>query len=213
VLATLGDDPDEDGDAGVGATRAALAAPVGSFRVIDGDDVRRLLVAFRLADHVPDEAGLAEAGFLTPGIPALDAGASPETAPVPVPAGRGAESSPGTPGRGSLPRTGRLPASAPESSGPPPGGAIGGLVGVPGRGASRGRYGGRLPDWIWGWRGLTLAAIAAFLVALGLAFLVGRAATGGAPPTEASVVRVVDGITFTRQLRGPRLPPGRGVPA
>src|SRR4051794_35206187 len=93
VLATLG----EDDESGAGATRAALGAPVGSFRVIDVDDLRRLLVAFRLGDHVPDHARLADAGFLAPETPALQAGASPETAPVPVPAGRRGGSSPASP--------------------------------------------------------------------------------------------------------------------
>jgi hypothetical protein len=191
VLATLGDD-----EAGTTGTCAALTAPVGSFRAIDGDDLRRVLVAFRLGEHVPDEARLAEAGFLAPDTPALRAGASPETAPVPVPAGRDSASSPG---RTPLPATGRLPASAPESSGPPSGRAIGGLVGAPRREA-RGRRGGPLPAWVWGWRGLTLAAVAAFCVALGLAFLVGRAATGTGPAPDPSATRVVDGITFTRQV-------------
>jgi hypothetical protein len=219
VLGTLGED---DVDAGAGAARAALKAPVGSFRVIDVEDLRRLLLAFRLGDHMPDDARLAEVGFLAPGTPALLAGASPETAPVAVPAD---EPSPRTP----LPATGRLPSSAPESSGPPapgssgppapgssgppapggrspglpaPGGAIGGLLAGPRRAgrAARGRYGGSLPDWVWGWRGLTLAAVAAFLVALGLAFLVGRAATGGDPQPDPSASRTIDGITFTRQV-------------
>ncbi|GLZ45084.1 hypothetical protein Acsp06_12690 [Actinomycetospora sp. NBRC 106375] len=203
VLATVGDD-----EAGVGATRTALTAPVGSFRVLDVEDVRRLLAAFRLGDHVPDGTKLAEVGFLAPGTPALEAGAVPETAPVPVPTSRSSDSSPGTssspgssgsPGRTPLPATGRLPASAPESSGPLRGGAIGGMVSAPGR-AGRSRYGGRLPDWVWGWRGLTLAAVAAFLVALGIAFLVGRAATGGSAEPDPTATRVVDGITFTRQV-------------
>ncbi|MHC1560331.1 hypothetical protein ACR9E3_15355 [Actinomycetospora sp. C-140] len=194
VLATVGDD-----EAGIGATRTALTAPVGSFRVIDVEDVRRLLAAFRLGDHVPDGTKLAEVGFLAPGTPALEAGAVPETAPVPVPTSRSSDSSPGSSGRTPLPATGRLPASAPESSGPPRGGAIGGMVSAPGR-AARSRYGGRLPDWVWGWRGLTVAAVAAFLVALGIAVLVGRAATGGSPEPDPTATRVVDGITFTRQV-------------
>jgi hypothetical protein len=57
-----------------------------------------------------------------------------------------------------------------------------------------------MPDWVWGWRGLTVAAVAAFLVALGLAVLVGRAAVGGDPPADAAVTRVVDGVTYTRQV-------------
>jgi hypothetical protein len=66
---------------------------------------------------------------------------------------------------------------------------------------ARSRYGGSLPDWVWGWRGLTLAAVAAFLVALTLAFLVGRAATGGdEPDPDPSATRTVDGVTFTRQV-------------
>ena len=200
VLGSLGED---DVDAGAGAARAALKAPVGSFRVIDVEDLRRLLVAFRLGDHVPDAARLAEAGFLVPETPALKAGAVPETAPVPVP-GPADPPSPIPSARGPLPATGRLPtpSSAPESSGPPPGGAIGGLLAGPRRAgrAARGRYGGALPDWVWGWRGLTVAAVAAFLVALGLAFLVGRAATGGDSGPDPSATRTVDGITFTRQV-------------
>lgn len=209
VLATLG----EDDDTGTGATRAALTAPVGSFRVVDGEDVRRLLVAFRLADHVPDPARLADAGFLPPGTPAVETGVVPETAPVPVPTDGVSASR-----RGPLPRTGRLPAvsadpsgpeasgpppgGAPESSGPPTGGAIGGLIGASARSgaAARRRYGGSLPDWVWGWRGLTLAALAAFLVALGLAFLVGRAATGDGGAADPGVTRVVDGVTYTRRV-------------
>ncbi|PVZ14437.1 hypothetical protein [Actinomycetospora cinnamomea] len=175
----------------------ALVAPVGSFRVVDVEDLRRLLAAFRLGDHVPGPAELADAGFLDPETPAVHAGAAPRTAPVPV-----QEQSPSVPG---LPPTGRLPANAPESSGPPQGGAIGLLAG-PGRArragrAARARYGGSLPDWVWGWQGLTVAAIAAFLLALGLAFLVGRAATGGGEPTpDPSATRTVDGVTFTRQV-------------
>jgi len=190
VLGTRDDDA-----VGAGDTRSALVAAVGSFRVIDVEDLRRLLVAFRLGDHVPDAARLAEAGFLDPGTPAVHAGASPETTPVPVPDER--SSSPPAP----RPATGRWPASAPESSGPPAGGAIGLLAG-PGRRArvARGRYGGSLPDWVWGWRGLTAAALAAFLVALGLAVLVGRAATGGGPEPDPSATRTVDGVTFTRQV-------------
>lgn len=217
VLGTLGED---DVDAGAGAARAALKAPVGSFRVIDVEDLRRLLLAFRLGDHVPDTARLAEAGFLAPETPALQAGASPETTPVPVPADA---PSPVPAARTPLPTTGRLPSSpatsvapseparsepsvhrpaVPGSSGPRPGGAIGGLLAGPRRAgrAARGRYGGALPDWVWGWRGLTLAAVAAFLVALGLAFLVGRAATGGGGEPDPAATRTVDGITFTRQV-------------
>ncbi|MEJ2889929.1 hypothetical protein [Actinomycetospora aeridis] len=193
-------------------TRAALTAPVGSFRVIDVADLRRVLVAFRLGDHLPDEARLAEVGFLTPETPALQAGASPETTPVPV-QDAGAAVPAGTAERPSLPPTGRLPASAPESSGPPVApfrsgggdsrGAAGGIGGLAraGRAArkARGRA-GRLPDWVWGWRGLTVAAVAAFLVALGLAFLVGRAADVGDPPADPSATRVVDGVTYTRQV-------------
>ncbi|MDD7917004.1 hypothetical protein [Actinomycetospora callitridis] len=207
VLGTLGED---DVDAGAGAARAALKAPVGSFRVIDVEDLRRLLLAFRLGDHVPDTARLAEAGFLAPETPALQAGASPETTPVPVPSD---SPSPVPAARTPLPATGRLPSSpatsvAPSesslsgSSGPRPGGAIGGLLAAPRRAgrAARGRYGGALPDWVWGWRGLTLAAVAAFLVALGLAFLVGRAATGGGGEPDPAATRTVDGITFTREV-------------
>ncbi|MEJ2860468.1 hypothetical protein [Actinomycetospora flava] len=201
--------------------RSALTAPVGSFRVLDVADLRRLLVAFRLGDHVPDDARLAEAGFLTPDTPALQAGAAPETTPVPVqdasssqPDSRPdspSDSRPDSPSDSrpaGLPPTGRLPASAPESSGPPPeprprtgssGGGIGALARA-GRSARSGRYGRRAPEWVWGWRGLTLAAVAAFLVALGLAFLVGRAATGGDPPADPSATRVVDGVTYTRQV-------------
>jgi hypothetical protein len=212
VLGTLGED---DVDAGAGAARGALKAPVGSFRVIDVEDLRRLLLAFRLGDHVPDTARLAEAGFLAPETPALQAGASPETTPVPVPS----DAPPPVPAaRTPLPATGRLPSSpatsvdpsgssesassVPAPSGPRPGGAIGGLLAGPRRAgrAARGRYGGALPDWVWGWRGLTLAAVAAFLVALGLAFLVGRAATGGGGEPDPAATRTVDGITFTRQV-------------
>ncbi|WP_433787255.1 hypothetical protein ACQPX6_10585 [Actinomycetospora sp. CA-101289] len=195
----------DDGGAGDGPddTRAALVAPVGSFRVIDVEDLRRLLVAFRLAEHVPDAARLAEAGFLDPETPAVHAGAAPETAPVPVPDDGPADTSGSR--HGSLPRTGRLPSTAPESSGPPSGRAIGLLAG-PGRAGraarvARSRYGGSLPDWVWGWRGLTVAAVAAFLVALALAILVGRAATGGGEPDpDPSATRTVDGVTFTRQV-------------
>ncbi|WP_328309132.1 hypothetical protein [Actinomycetospora sp. NBC_00405] len=215
VLGTLGED---DVDAGAGAARAALKAPVGSFRVIDVEDLRRLLLAFRLGDHVPDTERLAEAGFLAPETPALQAGASPETTPVPVPSD---SPSPVPAARTPLPATGRLPSSpatsvapydssesessvpgSPASSGPRPGGAIGGLLAGPRRAgrAARGRYGGALPDWVWGWRGLTLAAVAAFLVALGLAFLVGRAATGGGGEPDPAATRTVDGITFTREI-------------
>ncbi len=201
----------DDGGAGdpPADTRSALVAPVGSFRVIDVEDVRRLLVAFRLAEHVPGEARLAEAGFLDPETPAVHAGAAPETTPVPVPDDGPADAAGSSGSRhGPLPRTGRLPASgmsAPESSGPPEGRAIGLLAG-PGRAGraarvARSRYGGSLPDWVWGWRGLTLAAVAAFLVALALAFLVGRAATGGGEPEpDPSATRTVDGVTFTRQV-------------
>lgn len=192
VLPSLGAGAEDD-------THAALIAPVGSFRVIDVEDLRRLLVAFRLGDHVPEESRLAEAGFLAPDIPALKAGAAPETTPVPV-------QETGTPGRGGLPPTGRLPASAPESSGPPIGrtgstgsdGSIGRLARA-GR-AARAARGRRLPEWVWGWRGLTVAAVAAFLVALGIAVLVGRAAVGGDPPTDPAATRVVDGVTYTRQV-------------
>ncbi|GAA4938185.1 hypothetical protein EV188_101899 [Actinomycetospora succinea] len=205
VLPSVGEEAD---------TCAALAAPVGSFRVVDVADLRRLLVAFRLGDHVPDDDRLAEAGFLAPDTPALRAGAAPETTPVPV-----QDSGSQPEGRAGLPRTGRLPASAPESSGPPvgpvgpvssvssassasePPGGIGGLARA-GRAAraARGRYGRRMPAWVWGWRGLTVAAVAAFLVALGLAVLVGRAAVGTDPPADPAATRVVDGVTYTRQV-------------
>jgi len=205
VVGTRDDDADDPGD-----TRSALIAPIGSFRVIDVEDLRRVLVAFRLAEHVPDAASLAEAGFLDPDTPAVHAGASPETTPVPVPASRSSSSSSSPASSpGPLPSTGRLPASAPESSGPPPpGGAIGllaerGRAGRAGRAGrvsrARSRYGGALPDWVWGWRGLTAAALAAFLVALGLAVLVGRAATDGPEPDPAAT-RTVDGVTFTREV-------------
>ncbi|MDD7938980.1 hypothetical protein PHK61_11200 [Actinomycetospora lutea] len=209
VLPSVGEDDD---------ARAALTAPVGSFRVIDVADLRRLLHAFRLGDHVPDDDRLAEAGFLAPDTPALRAGAAPETTPVPVqepgsqpgsqPAsqpGSHPESQPGSqPGAAPLPRTGRLPSSAPESSGPPAGAASVGIGGLARAGraaqAARGRYGRRLPEWVWGWRGLTVAAVAAFLVALGLAVLVGRAAVGTDPPVDPAATRVVDGVTYTRQV-------------
>lgn len=194
VLPSVGEEDD---------ARGALTAPVGSFRVIDVADLRRLLVAFRLGDHVPEEARLAEAGFLTPDTPALQAGAAPETTPVPVQdagSSPAARADPPSEGRAPLPPTGRLPASAPESSGPPAGGAGIGALARAGRAARSGRYGRRAPEWVWGWRGLTVAAVAAFLVALGLAFLVGRAATGGDPGPDPSATRVVDGVTYTRQV-------------
>lgn len=211
ILPTVG----EEEESGVAASRAALTAPVGSFRVLDVDDLRRLLVAFRLGDHVPDTDRLAEAGFLAPETPVLHAGAAPETTPVPAQSvpDAGASDPSGPDRRPSLPRTGRLPvdgpsdpppptpASAPSSSGPPVGGGIGSLARA-GRAAraARARSGRGLPDWVWGWRGLTVAAVAAFLVALGLAVLVGSAATGDDPSTDPAATRVVDGVTFTRQV-------------
>ncbi len=205
---------------GAGATdtagtpaHGALAAPVGSFRVLDVDDLRRLLAALRLADHLPTEPELAAAGFLDAATPAAHAGVAP-----PVPAARSTPSAPlvvpaspvasGHPSGDvplsttapvpvvAPPRTGRLPASAPVDE----------ALGRPrraSRAASRARRygGGALPAWVWGWRGLTVAAVVAFGLALGLALLVGRVATGPSePPVDPTATRVVDGVTYTREV-------------
>jgi hypothetical protein len=217
-------------------THGALAAPVGSFRVLDLGDLRRFLMALRLADHLPTERELAAAGFLDAATPAARAGAAP-----PVPAARKTPSAPHVLAPSSLPprstsddvpllttapvpvpgppRTGRLPESRPESASDSVSGAasgsapsVGGSVSSPaGRSPGRWprqapsrarRYGsGALPAWVWGWPGLTLAALATFGVALVLALMVGRATTGSSgPPPDPTATRTVDGVTYSRQV-------------
>lgn len=172
-------------------TRSALLAPVGSFRVLGADDVRRALTAFRLADHIPGDVELSRAGFPTrPSIPRARTStpSSPSLPPVPVTEpvphmGRNPERDGGLGGTASFPATGAL---ALDPSRPP-----------------RRRATRRVPGWVWGWPGLTVAAVAAFAVALGVAVGIGKAVgassatAGGTAPVAAT--RDLDGVPFARR--------------
>lgn len=224
VLGTAG--VTEDAGRSTGGGDGTLAAPVGSFRVLDADDLRRLLAAFRLLEHLPSPDELAAAGFLDASTPATQAGAAPPSSD-PTPSSPAPPSSPshpsaprvpwrdpGAPSRSSapelaVPRTAPVPVatrSDPGRAGPGWPAAASSLGSGPGRPPSaprgprgRARTRGALPAWVWGWRGLTLAAVASFGLALVLALLVGRATTGSDAP-DPSATRVVDGVTFTRQV-------------
>ncbi|GLZ55498.1 hypothetical protein [Actinomycetospora sp. NBRC 106378] len=175
-------------DAGVGiATAASLVLTASSGpTVLDAAEVRRLFAAWRLAEFVPGPADLAAAGFevsLPPGaVPSARSSAlsnpggplaRPETAPIPAaPAG--------LPAPGESPRLGSVPADT--------------------RRRRRARREVALPAWMATWRGLGIAAVAAFGVALGVAVLVVRG-TGAAPEEiSADPVRVVDGVTWTQRV-------------
>lgn len=181
-------------DAGIGVATAAtlvLTASSGP-TVLDAAEVRRLFAAWRLAEFVPGPADLAAAGFdvsLPPGaVPTARSAvvsnpggplARPSTEPIPtaVPA----------------PAPAGLPASPEESP------RLGGLR-VDGRRRRRARREVTLPGWMASWRGLGLAAVAAFGLALGVAVLVVRS-TGAAPEEiSADPVRVVDGVSWTQRV-------------
>ncbi len=213
------EDPERtDEDTGVGvatAARLVLTASAGP-TVLDAAEVHRLLLAWRLADFLPDAADLRTAGF--PGE--VPDGGSGRSGPVPavVPAARSAVAS--SPGGAPLPpgppRTGVL--SGPDEPSPrpltaplpvaavadlPPG-ALGPWATGPGsrsrrRRAHRSRRMVAL-DWLGTWRGLGIAAVATFGVALGVAVVVVR----GVAPTPENVaalpVRVVDGVSWTEQV-------------
>jgi len=169
------------------ALTAALGAPA-----LAAEEVHRLFVALRLADHVPGADALAGAGFTT--HPSADraaaaaaASAVPPTAPVAT------HRTPPASGR-ELPRTGRLPAqdAAPPAS---PNGS---------RGSRRSLRARGVPAWLWTWRGLAVVASAVFLVAVGGALVVVRTtATPAAAPaaTDPTNPRVVGDVTFERRAQ------------
>ncbi|MCD2189649.1 hypothetical protein [Actinomycetospora soli] len=182
-------------DAGIGVATAAtlvLTASSGP-TVLDAAEVRRLFAAWRLAEFVPDAADLAAAGFevsLPPGaVPSARSAAvsnpggplaRPTTTPIPaVPAAPAAPAGlPATPEES--PRLGSVPADT--------------------RRRRRARRTVALPAWMASWRGLGLAAVAAFGLALGVAVLVVRG-TGAAPEEiSADPVRVVDGVSWTQRV-------------
>lgn len=234
-------------------TRSALVAPVGSFRVLDAADVRRILDAFRLGDHVPEAAELARAGFrTTPGAAQSEAspsgaspsGASPassgskpsgappaaspddgETTAMPavaeapvIPRARSAPSGPSrpsAPSRSSVPPRSRASSTSlppvPVTEPVPQMGRSperdGGTTSFPSTGAlaldpPRGRR-RRLPVWVWEWPGLVAAALAVFLLALGVAFglgrLIGASSTDGSSSDAGSVARTLGGASFVRR--------------
>jgi hypothetical protein len=229
------DDPERtDEDTGVGvatAARLVLTASAGP-TVLEAAEVRRLLVAWRLAEFLPDGADLRAAGF--PGD-LHDGGAGPRSSgsvpPVPagavgalpavVPAARSAvASSPGgAPEPPGPPRTGVLSAGPDESSPRPltaplpvapalagdvrPG-ALGPYASDPGSRARRRREqrSRRLVavGWLGTWRGLGIAAVATFGVALAVAVLVVRGVAPTPEDVAALPVRVVDGVSWTQQV-------------
>ncbi|WP_433799242.1 hypothetical protein [Actinomycetospora sp. CA-084318] len=181
-------------DAGIGVATAAtlvLTASSGP-TVLDAGEVRRLFAAWRLAEFVPGPADLAAAGFevsLPPGaVPSARSAmvsnpggplARPSTEPIPTglpaaaPAGL-----PATPEES--PRLGSVPADT--------------------RRRRRARREVAVPAWMGTWRGLGVAAVAAFGLALGVAVLVVRG-TGAAPEEiSADPVRVVDGVSWTQRV-------------
>ncbi|MDL5156285.1 hypothetical protein [Actinomycetospora termitidis] len=184
------DDPertDEDTSIGIAtAARLVLTASAGP-AVLDAAEVRRLFAAWRLAEFLPPSADLASAGFATDDEAAL---------PGPVPTARSAAlSNPGGP----LAR----PATAPFA----PGGVEESprLGGVDPSGSGRRRRARRtaplvLPAWVSTWRGLGIAAVAAFGIALGVAVLVVRSTGAGPEEIAAEPVRVVDGVSWTQRV-------------
>jgi hypothetical protein len=230
------DDPERtDEDTGVGvatAARLVLTASAGP-TVLEAGEVRRLLVAWRLAEFLPDGTDLRVAGF--PGD-LHDGGAGPRSSgsvpPVPplptgavgglpavVPAARSAvASSPGgAPEPPGPPRTGVLSADPDEPSPRPltaplpvalaadvrPG-SLGPYASDPGSRARRRREqrSRRLValGWLGTWRGLGIAAVATFGVALGVAVLVVRGVAPAPVDVAALPVRVVDGVSWTQQV-------------
>ena len=226
------DDPERtDEDTGIGvatAARLVLTASAGP-TVLDAAEVHRLLLAWRLADFLPDAADLRTAGF--PGevpdggsgrpaalsVPHGPSSSGPAAVPAVVPAARSAvASSPGgAPEPAGTPRTGVL--SAPDEPLPRPltaplpvaavadlsPGALGPWATGPGsRSRRRHRPSRRLAavEWLGTWRGLGIAAVATFAVALGVAVVIVR----GVSPTPENVaalpVRVVDGVSWTEQV-------------
>jgi hypothetical protein len=225
------EDPERtDEDAGVGvatAARLVLTASAGP-TVLDAAEVRRLLVAWRLAEFLPDGADLNAAGF--PGeVHDVGSGRSGSVPPVPVgpggavpavvPAARSAvASSPGgAPEPAGPPRTGVLPAE-PDEPAPRPltaplpvasaadvaPGPLGPWASDPGSrsGRRRQRPVRRLAalEWLGTWRGLGIAAVATFVVGLGVAVLVVRGVSPAPAEVAALPVRVVDGVSWTQQV-------------
>ncbi|MEJ2867866.1 hypothetical protein WCD74_08830 [Actinomycetospora sp. OC33-EN08] len=175
---------DEDTEVGVAtAARLVLTASSGP-TVLDVAEVRRLFAAWRLAEFVPAPADLVTAGF--PG----------SLPPGPVPTARSAAlSNPGGPL--ARPATAALAVGGPEESP---------RLGTPDASESSGRRRRArrrevaLPGWVSTWRGLGVAAVAAFAVALGTAVLVVRS-TGTAPEEiAAEPVQVVDGVSWTQRV-------------
>lgn len=178
-------------DAGIGvATAASLVLTASSGpTVLDAAEVRRLFAAWRLAEFVPEPVDLAAAGFevsLPPGaVPSARSSAlsnpggplaRPTTAPIPA----AAVGAVGSPAPEESPRLGSVPADT--------------------RRRRRARREVALPAWMATWRGLGIAAVAAFGVALGIAVLVVRG-TGAAPEEiSADPVRVVDGVSWTQRV-------------
>ncbi|MDT7743921.1 MAG: hypothetical protein QOE59_2999 [Actinomycetota bacterium] len=273
------EDPERtDEDTGVGvatAARLVLTASAGP-TVLDAAEVRRLLVAWRLAEFLPDGADLHAAGF--PGeVPDVGSGraaaaalgpaasaplsnppsgspshppslplSNPSSAPLSVPRGPSSSGSvPPVPGgsagavpavvpaaRSALasspggapeppgpPRTGVLPAgpdeqaprplTAPLPVAPAPGadvapGPLGPWASDPGSRLRRRREqrSRRLAAaaWLGTWRGLGIAAVATFAVALGVAVLVVRGVSPAPEEAAALPVRVVDGVSWTQQV-------------
>jgi hypothetical protein len=183
-------------DRGIGiATAASLVLTASSGpTVLDAAEVRRLFAAWRLAGFVPDPVELAAAGFpgsLPPGaVPAARSAAvsnpggplaRPTTAPIAV--------ADPTPAGIAVPAVG-----APEESP-----RLGGLP-TDTRRRRRARREVTVPTWMATWRGLGVAAVVAFGLALGVAVLVVRGT--GATPEEISAdpVRVVDGVSWTQRV-------------
>ncbi len=183
-------------DRGIGiATAASLVLTASSGpTVLDAAEVRRLFAAWRLAGFVPDPVELAAAGFpgsLPPGVvPAARSAAvsnpggplaRPTTAPIAV--------ADPTPAGIAVPADG-APQESPRLAGLP----------TDTRRRRRARREVTLPTWMATWRGLGVAAVVAFGLALGVAGLVVRGT--GATPEEISAdpVRVVDGVSWTQRV-------------
>ena len=233
AAASRPEDPERtDEDAGVGvatAARLVLTASAGP-TVLDAAEVHRLLVAWRLAEFLPDGTDLRAAGF--PGevhdggsarsgsIPPVPVG-SGGAVPAVVPAARSAlASSPGgAPAPAGPPRTGVLPAGSDDSAPRPltaplpvasgagadvAPGALGPWASDPGSRARRRRQrpGRRLAalEWLGTWRGLGIAAVATFVVGLGVAVVVVRGVSPAPAEVAALPVRVVDGVPWTQQV-------------
>jgi hypothetical protein len=276
------EDPERtDEDTGVGvatAARLVLTASAGP-TVLDAVEVRRLLVAWRVAEFLPDGADLRAAGFPggrpdggsgrpgpaalgpvrsgPPSNPPSNTSSNPPSGPPgpsshppsgslsaprgpsssgsvpPVPTGPGgavpavvpaarsalASSPGGAPEPPGPSRTGSLPVGTDEQPPRPPTAPLPvapapaadvapgplGPWGIEAGSRTRRRREQRarrlaVAGWLGTWRGLGIAAVVTFGVALGVAVLVVRGGSSVPEETAALPVRVVDGVSWTERV-------------